>query len=78
MKQIQWLKPDDYHIRSACGQFSVCRMSTPFAIWYIAWRKSKLDDFAREIGATRVPVAAPDSERSNAIKAMQELCEAEA
>lgn len=79
MKQdLHWLKPDYYHIRSDCGKFSVCRMSTPFAIWYIAWRKSRFDEYAVEIGATRVPVAAPDAERTAAIKAMQEICEAAA
>lgn len=76
---LRWRKPDQYHIRSACNRFAVCRMNVGLAIWYIAWRRSLMDDgVSTEIGATRLPIAAPESERLAAIKAMQEVCEAEA
>ena len=74
--ELQWVKPDDYHIRSECGRFSVSRMTvSPFGIWYVAWRRSLVDGRATELGATRVPITAPDAERQNAIREMQQLCE---
>ena len=76
---MKWRRVDPYHQRSECGRFSVSRLKTPNAIWYIAWRWPEL-----ELGATclpivrtdeGVPVLPNDAERSEAIGAMKELCE---
>lgn len=77
---LRWLKPDEYHIRTTCGRFTVCRLTcSPFALWYVAWQRDVLEpERATEIGATRVPITAPEHERQRAIREMQQLCEATA
>ena len=82
MTALTWKRADDYHYRSECGRFSVSRLKTPNALWYIAWR---LPD--HELGATCLPIEKTDEgievlptqeQRTEAFSAMQEVCEAEA
>lgn len=71
MSALRWNKPDDYHIRSDCGRYSVCRITITPHIWYIAWRTPY-----EEIGATRLDENATDAERQAAIREMQQVCAA--
>jgi len=69
---LEWLKTDDYHIASKCGGYAVSRVTaTPF-VHYIAWRRAPL----RELRSVTLPIAANDTERRAATKAMQQVCEA--
>ena len=72
---LAWRKPDDYHIKSACGRFAVSRMNVSPHIWYVAWRVSNGLSPSHEIGSRQLAADAPDSERSTAIKALQAMCE---
>ena len=62
-----------YHGRSECGRFSVARINAGLVCWYEAYRWP-----GTLLGATRVPITASATERLAAIRAMRELCEAEA
>ena len=79
MTALTWVKPDEYHIRSACGRFSVARLNVLGTIWYVAfklpWGESSP---STELGATHVSSGADDDERKAAIHEMQQLCEAAA
>lgn len=77
---LRWKKPDEYHIRSECGGFTVARITVAPSLWYIAFRRAKTESGVRstEIGATRLPAAASDEQRQSAIRDMQKLCEGEA
>lgn len=73
MKRLQWRKPDQWHVRSACNRFSVCKMIVEGRIWYVAYRLPY-----DELGSARLERDATDAERVATIKAMQEICEAAA
>lgn len=74
---LRWLKPDDYHIRSECGRFTVARRRISGVDWYIAYRREQSVDVTRahELGATEVQPRATEAQRKAAIRAMQHLCE---
>lgn len=76
---LRWTRPDAYHIRTECGCYSVARNTVNGVDWYIAFRRIANGTITtREIGATSVSPRATDEERRNAIRDMQQLCEAEA
>lgn len=68
---LQWRKPDEYHIASVCGRFTVCRITVDKAPIYIAFRKPY-----DELASRRLQANASDAERTAAIKEMQAVCEA--
>lgn len=70
---LQWYRADDYHYRSSCGRFSVCRIAAGLVLWYEAHRWP-----GGMLGATRVPITASKEERVKAFDAMKDVCEAEA
>lgn len=77
MSELHWRKVDDYHMRSACGRFSIARVNAEPQCWYIAWRlTSREAQPSTELGATVVPMDASDGERLQAIHDMKQLCEA--
>lgn len=79
VEQLHWRKPDDYHIRSTCGRFSVARLSVCGTIWYVAFRLPFGESQpSTEIGATKLSAGATDAERQVAIREMQQVCEAAA
>lgn len=80
MTSLRWLQPDEYHIRTECGRFSVARRRVNGVDWYIANRIEPTVDVERahEIGATQVTPRATGDERLKAISAMREICEAAA
>lgn len=75
---LHWLKPDDYHIASKCGRFTVTRLTVTPSVWYVAFQRAAFEGRATELGATRLPSTANDTEKQAAIREMQELCEAAA
>lgn len=79
MSELKWRRPDEYHIRSVGGRFAVCKLYVCDVIWYCAFEfKNSSSVRSHELGATRVPITASDEVRTEAIKAMQALCEATA
>jgi len=74
---LRWVKPDDYHIASDCGRFTVTRLTVTPHVWYVAFKR-RFEASAVEIGATQLPATATDAERTAAIHEMQELCNSEA
>lgn len=75
---LQWRKPDDFHIRSECGRFTVSKMTVLDRLWYVAFRRDEGQNGVRsiELGATAMPIDALDGERSKAIGELKQLCEA--
>ena len=69
--RLQWRKPDEYHIVTTCGRFSVCRITVDKAPLYIAFRRPY-----QELACRRLLPDASDVERGAAIKDMQAVCEA--
>jgi hypothetical protein len=76
MTALTWRKPDDYHIRSECGRFTVARMNVVDSVWYAAfklpWSESEP---STEIAATKLSANASDAERMAAIRELQSVCE---
>ena len=74
---LRWRKPDDHHIRSLCGKFTVARLTVAPNLWYIAFRRVEGADGVRstELGATRLSSTAGDAQRTAAIREMQKLCQ---
>jgi hypothetical protein len=68
---MQWSKTDDYHIASACGRFTVCRLSVMGEVVYIAFKRPY-----NELGSVRLPGTASDAQRVEAIRECQGMCEA--
>ena len=72
--ELQWIKPDDYHIRTTCGRYSVSRVTTADHLHYIAWRLGTDDQPSTELTFTTVKRDATDDERKAAIKRVQQAC----
>lgn len=76
MSDLVWRQPDQYHIATACGRFTVARVRVQDVDQYVAYRREPSLNVARarELGRAFVPPRATDAERMTAIRAMKKVC----
>lgn len=76
MTELVWRQPDQYHIASACGRFTVARIRVCDVDHYVAFRREPTVSVVRshELAVRTVPPRATDSDRTAAIRAMQRVC----
>ena len=80
MSVLQWRRPDEHHIATVCGRFTVARIRVQDVDHYVAFRREPTPAVvkAHELGERAVPPRATDAERMAAIKSLQQCCEAHA
>lgn len=80
MTELRWRKPDQYHIASVCGRFTVARIRVQDVDHYVAFRREPTVSVVRahELDVRTVAPRATDAERMAAIRAMQDVCQAHA
>lgn len=71
---LRWLKADVYHIRTACGRYTVSKMVLGGGVLYIAWKRNGAGQMPTELGVTSVSAAAQEAATIAAIRAMQKKC----
>ena len=69
---MKFARRDDYHARSECGTYSICRVTVRGVTMLEAWRVGTRERPAQRLGAARY---AGEEERKQAWKACVGMCE---